>query len=198
LRLEPRKGKTASLICQRMTLGEFDSGARRKPVPKEGDTFEIAVDQVILAIGQQVDIDGDLRAIGVGVNRRGLIDIMPGRKTGTAGTMIFAGGDAVRGPDTVIGAVADGHHAAEEIDAALRARNGEPAYQPPPPEEIVIPKLPEVEAVAKPRVHMSEAEPAERRKDFREVELGFTSTEALEEAYRCLRCNLKDVETCES
>lgn len=194
LRFEQTKGRLKKLICQRMTLGEFDSSARRKPVPVPGDEFVLETDHVIMAIGQQLDISGNIRNIGVGLNRRGLIEIIPGKKTGTAGTMVFAGGDAVRGPDTVIGAIADGHRAAEEIDGEIRERNGEPAYQPPQPEVLKIPGLTEEQTEPKQRVSMPEADPAERKTDFREVELGFAPGAALEEACRCLQCNLKEVE----
>ncbi|MDQ1330193.1 MAG: NADH-quinone oxidoreductase subunit [Thermodesulfobacteriota bacterium] len=198
LRFEETAGPLKKLICQRMTLGEFDAGARRKPVPATGDQFVMETDHVILAIGQQLDVAGDIRSTGVGISRRGLIEIMPDKKSRTAGTMIFAGGDAVRGPDTVIGAISDGHAAAVEIDSAIRERNAEPAYEPPQPEAIVIPGLPEAQTESKPRVSMPEADPAQRKTDFREVELGFTSGAALEEAGRCLRCNLKEVEAGES
>ena len=100
----------------------------------------------------------------------------------------------MRGPDTVIGAIADGHMAAGEIDSAIRERNAEPAYEPPPSEAIEIPGLTEAQTESKPRVSMPEADPAARKKDFREVELGFTPDAAFEEAGRCLRCNFKDVE----
>jgi NADH-quinone oxidoreductase subunit F len=194
LHFEKAKGPFQRLICQRMTLGEFDASARRKPVPVSGDQFALETDHVIMAIGQQLEVAGEIRNIGVGLNRRGLIEIVPGGKTGTAGTMIFAGGDAVRGPDTVIGAVADGHRAAEEIDTAIRARNGEPAYQPPKQETVEIPGLPEAQTGYKQRKSMPEADPAERKTDFREVELGFAPGAAIEEASRCLQCNLKEVE----
>jgi NADH-quinone oxidoreductase subunit F len=194
LRVEETAGPLKKLICQRMILGEFDAGARRKPVPAPGEHFTLETDHVILAIGQQLDIQDTIRNIGVGISRRGLIEIMPGKKTGTAGTMIFAGGDAVRGPDTVIGAIADGHKAAEEIDAAIRVRNAEPAYEPPPPEVINIPRLLEAQTEAKRRVSMPEADPAERKTDFMEVELGLAPEVAYAEACRCLQCNLKDVE----
>jgi len=198
LRIEQTAGPFKKLICQRMTLGEFDASARRKPVPAPGDLFELETDHVIMAIGQQLDIAGDMQNIGVGINRRGLIEIMPGKKTGTSGTMIFAGGDAVRGPDTVIGAIADGHRAAGEVDAAIRERNGEPAYEPPPPEPIEIPRLIESQTKSILRVSMPEADPAQRKTDFREVELGLTPESAFVEACRCLQCNLKDVEAGES
>jgi NADH-quinone oxidoreductase subunit F len=181
-----------------MALGEFDSSARRKPVPAPGDQFVLKTDHLIMAIGQQLDINDDIRNIGVGISRRGLIEIIPGRKTGTAGKMIFAGGDAVRGPDTVIGAIADGHRAAEEIDAVIRERNAEPAYVPPPPEVMEIPGFREAQTESKPKSFMPEADPAVRKTDFREVELGFAPGAALEEACRCLQCNLKDLEEGES
>jgi NADH-quinone oxidoreductase subunit F len=198
LRFEQTDNPLKKLICQRMTLGEFDASARRKPVPAPGDQFVLKTDHLIMAIGQQLDINDDIRNIGVGISRRGLIEIIPGRKTGTAGKMIFAGGDAVRGPDTVIGAIADGHRAAEEIDAVIRERNAEPAYVPPPPEVMEIPGFREAQTESKPKSFMPEADPAVRKTDFREVELGFAPGAALEEACRCLQCNLKDLEEGES
>jgi NADH-quinone oxidoreductase subunit F len=198
LRFEQTSNPLKKLICQRMALGEFDASARRKPVPVPGEQFELETDHVILAIGQQVDITDNIRTIGVGINRMGLIEIMPGKKTGTAGTMIFAGGDAVRGADTVISAIADGHRAAGEIDAAIRERNGEPAYEPPPPEVIEIPELIEAQTESKQRVSILEADPAERKTDFREVELGLTPESAFAEACRCLQCNLKEIGAGES
>ncbi len=198
LRFEQTANPLKKLICQRMILGEFDSSARRKPIPAPGDQFVLETDHVIMAIGQQLDINDDIRNIGVGISRRGLIEIISGKKTGTAGKMIFAGGDAVRGPDTVIGAIADGHRAAEEIDAAIRKRNGEPAYESPPSEVMEIPGFIEAQAEVKPKISMPEADPAERKTDFREVELGFAPGSALEEACRCLQCNFKEVEAGES
>jgi NADH-quinone oxidoreductase subunit F len=191
---EQMKGSLKKLVCQKMTPGEFDASARRKPVPLPGGQFVLETDHVIMAIGQQIDIEGDIRRIGVGLSRKGLVEIVPGGKTGTAGTMIFAGGDAVRGPDTVVGAIADGQRAAAEIDAAIRERNGEPAFKPIHPQLFDIPGLPEAQPAYKRRVSMPEADPAERKKDFREVETGFARGEAVKEACRCLQCNLKEAQ----
>jgi NADH-quinone oxidoreductase subunit F len=175
-----------------MILGEFDASARRKPVPATDDLFILETDHVILAIGQQLDLTDDMRSIGASISRRGLIEIVPGKKTRTMGAMIFAGGDAVRGPDTVIGAISDGHRAAEEIDAAIREKNAEPAFEQLSPEIMHIPRLVEAQTQRIPRVSMPEAEPALRKTDFREVELGLVPEAALLEACRCLQCNLKD------
>jgi len=104
--------------------------------------------------------------------------------------MIFAGGDVVTGPDTVIGAIAAGRKAAAEIDTAVRERNGESAYSPLPEEEIDIPKVIDEEIQERPRKIMPNVPAAERVRDFREVELGFSKEAALAEACRCLRCDL--------
>lgn len=192
LNFEETEGPLKKLVCQRMILGEFDVSARRKPVPAADDLFVLETDHVILAIGQQVDLTDDIRSIGPGISRRGLIEIVPGKKTRTTGAMVFAGGDAVRGPDTVIGAISDGHRAAEEIDAAIREKNSEPAFEPPLRERMLIPPLTEAQTQSKPRVSMPEADPALRKTDFREVELGLVPEAALLEACRCLQCNLKE------
>jgi NADPH-dependent glutamate synthase beta subunit-like oxidoreductase len=191
LRLESDDGPFGRLICQKMTLGEFDARSRRKPVPVPGNEFVLQTDQVVLAIGQQLDVTDEIRRIGVGVSRSGQIEIMTGKHTRTAGTLIFAGGDAVRGPDTVIGAVADGHLAAGEIDAAIREKNNEPAFEPQPMESVSIPGLIDAEPQISPRILMPEADPAFRKTDFREVELGLSPEQALAEACRCLQCNVK-------
>ena len=67
---------------------------------------------------------------GIDITKRGFIKIVDGTRTRTTCDMVFAGGDAVRGPDTVVGAIAAGHRAALEIDTALRQERGEsPTHQ---------------------------------------------------------------------
>ncbi len=190
IRLEDSGESLKKLVCQKMIPGEFDSSARRKPVPAPGDEFVLETDQVIFAIGQQLDVADSIRTIGVGISRRGFIEIIPGKKTKTSGAMVFAGGDAVRGPDTVIGAIADGQRAAAEIDEAIREKNSEAPYEPIPDEPIKIP-VPSGEANAKIRAHMPDADPVLRKSDFREVELGLDKDAAFAEACRCLQCNFK-------
>ena len=190
IRFQGTNGRLQSVICQRMILGEFDEGGRRKPTPKIGDEMTLAVDQVILAIGQEAEYPFDIAKAGVKLSKRKLIETVKGKKTATAAPMIFAGGDVVKGPDTVIGAVAAGHNAAREIDDAIRQRNEEAPYIP-VEEEIEIPMILEEETQEAPRVCIPEVACLERIGDFREVELGFSKKEALEEASRCLRCDIE-------
>lgn len=190
LRFQGTNGKLQKIICQNMSLGEFDAGGRRKPVPRLGDIFEIESDQAILAIGQEADYGFDPVEAGLEISRRGLLSVNNGRKSQTTAAMVFAGGDIVTGPDTVVGAIAAGHTAAREIDEAIRSRNGEQAYIP-LEEEIDIPGMIDEDIQEMARACGLEAECPERIKDFREVELGLSMEDARSEAGRCLRCDLK-------
>lgn len=109
-------GKVTGLKCQKMELSEPDASGRRKPVPIEGSEFTLAVDAVVEAIGSSSDNDG---LDGVAVSDRGYIIVDADTlATGRAG--VFAGGDTVTGPKTVIAAMGAGRRAAREIDAYLK------------------------------------------------------------------------------
>jgi len=190
LRFQGTDSRLQSVVCQRMILGEFDTSGRKKPVPDPGIEFSLDVDQVILAMGQEAVFPFDSGQTGIGVTKRKLIEVVKGSKTATAAAMVFAGGDAVTGPDTVVGAIAAGHHAANEIDAAICRHYGEASYVP-VEEEIAIPMVLEEETRDIPRICIPEVDCLERIKDFREVELGLSKEAALTEASRCLRCDIQ-------
>ncbi|MBF0497371.1 MAG: FAD-dependent oxidoreductase, partial [Deltaproteobacteria bacterium] len=194
IRLAGQDGQVGKVVCQRMSLGEFDATGRRKPLPIAGAEFSVEADQVITAIGQKPNLpfpgQGDTDTVKL--SPAGLIMTKANTHTRTDEAMVFAGGDAVTGPNTVIWAIADGRRAAEEIDAAIRTRNNEPAYIAPPEPEIDIPRQLDEEILEKPRGHMPEMSPAARRCDFCEVELGFDRDTAQAEACRCLRCDIKE------
>jgi NADH-quinone oxidoreductase subunit F len=126
----------------------------------------------------------------VTISDRGFIQTVKGMNTQTTAPMVFAGGDVVSGPDTVVNAIAAGHRAAIEIDAAIREKNNEPAYVH-EEEAIDIPVTIEEEIQETPRIFLCEADCAQRITDFREVELGMSKEEALKEACRCLRCDVE-------
>ncbi|MEW6263814.1 MAG: NADH-quinone oxidoreductase subunit NuoF [Thermodesulfobacteriota bacterium] len=187
--------RVKKLVCQRMSLGEFDASGRRRPLPIAGAEFALEVDQVINAIGQQPMVgflnlgdEGEIK-----VSKNGFIQIAGQSRTRTTQSMIFAGGDAVTGPATVIEAIAAGRWAAEEIDAAIRLRNTEERYAAPMEEEIEVPFLMDQNIKEAPRAHMPEVSVAERMGGFKEVEIGFSKETALAEACRCLRCDVKEV-----
>ena len=190
LRADGENGRLTRVICRHMSLGEFDASGRRKSAPKLGDEFPFEADQLILAIGQKTDDTAHLKEAGVTITDRGFIETVKGKKTQTTASMVFAGGDVVSGPDTVVSAIAAGHRAAIEIDAAIREKNNEPAYVP-EEEAIDIPVTIEEEIQETPRISLCEADCAQRITDFREVELGMSKEEALKESCRCLRCDVE-------
>lgn len=189
LKIEGKDGKVAGITCERMRLGEFDRSGRKKPVPVKGSEFTLSVDSVIAAIGQVPDLSFVPRESGISINKWDCFDLEAGSKSKTTAEKFYAGGDAVTGPDTVIGAIAAGHQAARDIDEAIRRAAGEPPWEEPEEEKIDIPFEIDEETTETPQAKMPELHGPERRKGFAEVELGFTREEAIKEACRCLRCD---------
>ena len=176
-------GQVERLRCMRMTLGEFDRSGRRRPIPSgENVTFE--VDQVIVAIGQTPDLsfiqDGEIQ-----LDRRGQITVDPDTCM-TRWEGVFAGGDVVTGPGTVVQAIAAGQKAAMGIDRYL----GGPGIIWSEEREVVQTSYDE-EAYAgvRKRELPPERRAEERRGNFNEVELCFSIEQAVEEAKRCLHCD---------
>ena len=113
-----KDGHVAGLECIRTELGEPDASGRRRPVPVEGSQFVIDCDAVIPAIGQRTDTTWSTDLKDLKWTRRQTLSV--NRHTGqTSIAHIFAGGDAVTGPATVIEAVAQGHRAAEAMHCFL-------------------------------------------------------------------------------
>ncbi|MBN2686932.1 MAG: FAD-dependent oxidoreductase, partial [Deltaproteobacteria bacterium] len=186
-----KNGTVSGITCQRMTTGDFDKSGRRRPVPIEGSEFTLDVDSVVAAIGQTSDMSFVPEDSGVAVNRWDCFDVAEGTKSQTTNERFFAGGDAVTGPWTVVGAIAAGHKAAGEIDSAIRTRNGEAPYVAPPEEQIDIPFEIDEDSEECPQARMPELDSVKRRTNFSEVELGYSADIAREEARRCLRCDVE-------
>ena len=191
VKIVDKGGKVIGIVCQRMKLGDFDRSGRKRPVPIEGSDFTLGVDAVIAAIGQVADMSFVPKESGVSVNKWDTFDLAEGSASRTTNPKFYAGGDALTGPDTVIGAIAAGHRAATDIDGAIRTQNGEPAYEEPAEERIVIPFVIDEDSPEAPQTKMPELHGAERKQSFIEVELGFTMEEAIQEAKRCLRCDVE-------
>ncbi len=184
-------GHVHKMICQRMSLGEFDASGRRRPLPIPGAEFSLYANQVLVAVGQQPDFPFRAEEGEPRISKSGLLEIKEGTRTHVSASMIFAGGDAVTGPDTVVGAIAAGHYAADEIDAAIRKRYAEPPYIPPLEDKIEIPVVIDEETPEVPKTPIPKIPVPERLRDFREVELGFSKEIAIDEACRCLRCDIQ-------
>lgn len=176
------------LELQPQELGEFDKSGRRRPVPIEGAGYVMDVDIVIPAIGQSPDLSC-LNGDSPEVNRDSTFKV--GRKLDTSRPGVFAAGDAVLGPATVIEAVAQGNKVAMAVDEYLQ--DGHPQSK----EEWLAYRTVELtynreEYAEAKRPEMPTQAPAERIRNFKEIEFGFSEEVAQEEAKRCLRCDLEE------
>ncbi|MCL1792591.1 MAG: NADH-quinone oxidoreductase subunit NuoF [Oscillospiraceae bacterium] len=177
-----KNGNLCAVECQSMGLGEFDSSGRRKSVPSGEPTFMIEVDMVIPAISQYADLPF-IPAEDVGRTQWGTFKVDEDTMMTTING-VFAGGDIVRGPDTVIQAIADGKKAAISIDKYL---GGQGALN--KGEEIVIDaKYDEDEIAELPRYPLDMLDIEKRKNSFDEVVLGYHKITAMAEAMRCLHC----------
>ncbi len=183
-------GKVFAIRCLDARLGNSDESGRRRPIPIAGSTHELAIDGVIHAIGQRTVPEGlsDVKHMAWSAHHTIITDPMTGQ-TGEKG--IFAGGDAVTGPATLIEAIAAGKHAAENIDRYLQ---GAPPLK---TRQLSARRLktPFMETTAarkasrsRPPINLLDSE--KRKKTFAQVELTLTPESARAEALRCLRCDV--------
>jgi len=167
----------------------FDEEGRFAPKFDESTTKSIDTDMVILAIGQASDLSFLGENSPIEVTPQKIIKVNPETfETSVSG--IFAGGEIVLGPASVIDAIASGRKAAISIDKYLggdgditEKLSSEHEYNPWFGKEEGFASLP--------RVKMPALSPEERIKNFNLIELGFNEDQALEEAKRCLNCDYR-------
>jgi len=174
------------LVCIRMELGAMDASGRRRPEPIKGSEFTMGFDTIIAAIGQRPDIPDQFN---LALGRGNVVEVDPDTLA-TSREGVFAGGDAVSGPASVIEAIAAGRQAAVSIDKYLGG-SGDIDETLAPPEGEVAP-LEETEEKRRPK--MSSLAVEQRISDFSQVELGYSDEMAVEEAMRCLRCDFEERE----
>lgn len=190
-RIVVEDGRIAGVELTKMQLGEIGRGGRRTVSAIDDSEYILACDQIIPAIGQQVDtktfaIDSDLQ-----FSQWGTLQVDENLMTSRRG--VFAGGDCVRGPATLIQAMEQGTKAAGSIDDYLSLgrirfqadeRMGElvAGVQPMMRDGVSIP----VEHLY--RVKVQELDPETRREIFEEVEKPISVDQAYKEANRCMRC----------
>lgn len=111
-------GRVAEVECLECRLGAVDSSGRRRPVPIEGSNFTVSADTVVLALGYWPDPSIGENTDDLKTRKWGLIEADP-ETARTSRARIFAGGDAVTGPDLVVTAMRAGHRAAASINELL-------------------------------------------------------------------------------
>lgn len=180
------KGKVTGMECVKMKLGKPDESGRRRPIPIEGSEFVVEADVIIPAISQEPDLS--FLPEGHGLNITKWNTFATDETTLTTNVPgVFAGGDAVTGPNTVIDAIAQGHTAAQSIDRYL---NGEPLTKkddyPTPLETEIKVDITSHSKIKRAKMPMQKI--PDRKNSFEEVEFGFNEVTAVKEAQRCLRC----------
>jgi len=182
-------GKVKSMECVHMELGEYDASGRRRPIPVEGSKFLIDIDTVIAAIGQSPDLSFLPPDCGLETTK-GQTFVVDPVTLATTQPGVFAGGDVVTGPATVIEAMAAGERAAISIQRYLRGESMTEGRLRQPEKRGEIPQAVET-LEEKRRVRMPTLALKDRLGDFGEVNLGYSEQMAIEEAKRCLRCDLE-------
>jgi len=190
-------GKLKSITCIRMELGEPDASGRRRPVPVEGSEFTVDVDYALAAIGQKTDVNfiDDINASAEGgsllINKWGDIDAKKDTlQTGIPS--VFAAGDGVTGPATIIEAIAQAKIASVSAHQYLLNFPIEPEKKPFTSRRDSFKKqVPQdyIDRYGKQLREEMPTLPPDQRFNFNEVELGYESeTVANQETQRCLEC----------
>ncbi len=192
VRIRTRDGRVVGVECIRMKLGEKDSSGRARPVPIPGSEFQVPADTLILAISERAYTPYLRESDGLTLSPEWGTIIVDPASMATTRPGVFAGGDVVSGPSSVVEAMAAGKAAARSIEAYLEGRPFVRVNEVTRPACYVEPvKLTEEEAQNTKRARMPHLPRGKRRSGHDEIELGFTGELALKEARRCLRCELE-------
>jgi NADPH-dependent glutamate synthase beta subunit-like oxidoreductase/ferredoxin/coenzyme F420-reducing hydrogenase delta subunit len=193
-------GKVSGLKCIRNELGEPDESGRRSPKTVAGSEFVLDVEMVITAIGQAPESARLADEVETG-EKTGWIATKDPHSLATSRPGIFAGGDAVTGPATVIAAIAAGKRVARSIDRYVRGETRAVAesLKTKEPEKVSGPVIDRTRTFSRHRPGSLSLEG--RCAGFEEVVSALSEEQAIEEALRCLHCRLGakvDLEKCVS
>ena len=172
-------GNACALWVQPQIIGQIDAWGRAKVSAAKKDEVRIEADVVVVAIGQGIETR-HFEEAGMSVRRGNLAALPDGMVSDLPG--VFAGGDCVTGPATVIRAIAAGKVAAANIDNYLGFNHLISVDV-----EIPAPGYEDKQHCA--RVNLTEKPAQERKNNFEHIECGMSSEEAAQECSRCLRCD---------
>ena len=179
-----KDGRLSALRCAKMKLGEPDASGRRRPVEIPGETEDIPLDSVIVAISQQADFeffDGAPPTL----NGAGYIEVNP-ETMETSLPGVYAGGDAVQaGPSTIVKAVGDGKRIARAI--RIREEGPLPAATSAPQADLVALLRHRSRRIFRAAIP---GQPSDQRRNFGEVVHTLDAEAARREAARCLDCHI--------
>jgi len=167
----------------------FDKAGNFNPTYEEGVTSKVDANHIILAIGQSADLEFVNKLKGINATGGRIAVEETGLATGENG--VYAGGDVVSGPDSIINAMAHARKAASAIDQYLGGDGNIDEVLATPEEEVA---LTDFVVEVKPREDMALLRPWERTSGFGQVELGLTDEQIAAESSRCLDCDARKFE----
>ncbi len=182
--LAEAKNGALEVTFTRMALGKPDESGRPRPTPVEGSEFKMELDNVIAAIGQR---PVGTRSLGILLSKGDFVHV-DDETMATDKAGVFAGGDIVTGPASIIDAIAHGRKAASSIDKFLGGSGVIDQALAPAEEEVVVT---DSRAYMQTRQTMPCLPLANRTCGFDAVELGFSEEGAIIEAKRCLSCDAR-------
>jgi NADPH-dependent glutamate synthase beta subunit-like oxidoreductase/coenzyme F420-reducing hydrogenase delta subunit/Pyruvate/2-oxoacid:ferredoxin oxidoreductase delta subunit len=186
VRIRERQGRVAGVACVRTRSGPPDGVGRREPVVQHGSRFVLSADRVIFSVHQEPDLSYLTGNHGLEISPWNTLVVDPD-SLATNRKGLFAAGDAVSGPKSVIEAIAMGHQAAASIDRFIRGRRSDEKKAGPGEfqSEVVI-----EDWVPEERSRMRTVRVSSRSWDghFDEVVLPPSEDRARDEAQRCLMC----------
>ncbi len=174
---------TKEIECVKMELGLPDESGRPRVSPIEGSNFKIQATSIIIAIGQVLETRFSHGKVEI---KKGLIQV-DSQTMMTNWVGVFAGGDGVTGPSTVVEAMAQGRKAALSIHSFLKGVDLSSLFPPAEPASQIAFHVRE-NITRLPRAEMPSIPLEKRIKSFEEIEKGYSAGEAIKEAQRCLNC----------
>jgi NADH-quinone oxidoreductase subunit F len=188
-----KDGNIIGLECISNVLGDLDASGRRHPVAVNGTEHILDFDTLIVAISEDSGKDcvTAAKAGGVETTKKNTVNIND-KTMLTNREGVFAAGDVVTGPNTVIDAIATGKKAAVMIDRFITGELLEQPAELDRPKVYIKPIDINMEALQQlGRVEIPRARAEWRKRNFSEVEVSLSVEEARQEALRCLRCDLE-------
>jgi len=192
VRFISENGRIKGIECIKMQLTEPDESGRRAPEPVAGSEFTIELDNVITALGQEADWSCLTDECACTLSDWGTMNVHP-LTLQSDDPDIFAGGDAVRGPQSIVEAIADGRQAAISIHRFIKGR------------DLKLGREIELNPITEPQkevynkidpVQMPRLDPRQRVNNFDEVQQGLSEEMVVQEAKRCINCGSCCVQAC--
>jgi NADPH-dependent glutamate synthase beta subunit-like oxidoreductase len=182
-----QKNSALEVTFTKMKLGKPDASGRPAPTPIKGSEFKKEFDTVIAAIGQ---VPVGTKTMGIALSKGDFVQVNQDTLT-TDKEGVFAGGDIVSGPASIIDAIAHGRKASSSIDKFLGGTGQIDQDLAPPEEEVVVMdyKIDDKTRQTMPCIPLTE-----RTSCFESIELGLNEESAIKEAARCRSCDARQFE----